>query len=306
MKSTSALVKAINMEWSNFAWQGEKEKEALYVPVKFEFDASTHWLQLDTGCNRSIIYDVPLRQLTGRSEFKDKYFVLNGKMGNYEFKNERFRIKRNYGKVASASEKSEEIGVLGLNFLMRRILTIDYPNERFCICDSLTELPEELLKKAEFTRVRIRFGAVFLEELEFNDKPLKGIIFDTGASKFTLVFALESRWEKYAGKKGTQQGNCCLEVPGAWGEKVSLVGAKAKGVLRLRSLQTENPMIYFTPHIPNVKGIRRLLVRTIISVFRLANGLMGNEPFYNEYTVILDLQQNRFGFLKSLTNAPRP
>jgi len=303
MKSTSALAEAIEMEWSNFAWVGEKEE--LWVPVKFEFDASTHWLQLDTGWNRSIIYDVPLRQLTGRSEFKDKYFVLNGKIGNYEFRNERFRIKRNYGKITSASEKPEEIGVLGFNFLGRRILAIDYPNERFCVCDSLTELPEELLKKAEFTKVRIRFGALFLEELEFNDKPLRGIIFDTGASKFTLVFALKGRWEKYAGKKGTQQGNCCLEVPGAYGESVSLVGAKTKGVLRLRSLQIENPMICFTPRIPNVKGIRRLLIRTIISIFRV-NGLMGNEPFYNEYTIILDLQQNRFGFLKSLNDAPRP
>jgi hypothetical protein len=295
------LAKAIRMKWSSFAWEGEKE--ALYVPVKLDFDASTYWLQLDTGSNKSVIYDVPLRQLTGQTEFKDKYFVLNGSIGNYEFRDERFWIKRNYGKETSPSEKRNEIGVLGLSFLIRRILTIDYPNERFCVCDSLTELPEQLLKKAEFTRVRIRFGALFLEELEFDSKPLRGIILDTGSSRFTLVFALESRWEKFTGKKGTQQGNYCLEVPGAWGEKVSLVGAKAKGILRLRDLEIENPMVYFTPHLPNVSGVKRFLARIIISIFKV-NALMGNEPFYNEYTVILDLQKNRFGFLKSLNNAP--
>lgn len=291
------------MKWANFAWTDEKEKEALYVPVKLEFDASTYWLQLDTGCNKSLIFDVPLRQLTGKTKFKDKYFVLNGNIGNYEFRNERFWVYRNFGAEISRSEKRNEIGVLGLDFLIRRILTIDYPNERFCVCDSPTELPEQLLKKAEFTRVRIRFEKlripiVELEELEFDNKRLRGIFLDTGSSKFTLVFLLKNRWEKFTGKKVTEQGNCHLEVPAWRGKKVSLVGAKAKGILRLRDLEIENPMIYLFP----LSGIKHFLMRMGMSIFRV-NGLMGNEPFYNEYTVILDLQQNRFGFLKSLNNA---
>lgn len=287
------------MNWSNFAWTAEKE--AMYVPVKLEFDASTYWLQLDTGCEETLIYDFPLRQLTGQTEFKGKYFVLNGKIGNYEFRNERFRIKRNYGKEILPSAKFNEIGTLGLDFFMQRILIIDYPNDRFCVCDSLTELPEELLKKAEFTRVRIKFGKLFLEELEFDNKPLKGIFLDTGSSRFTLVFLLKSRWQKFTGKKCTQQGDYYLELP-AWGKKVSLIGAKAKGILRLRDLEIENPMVYFDPHLP-ISGIKRFLMRIGMSIFKV-NGIMGNEPFYNEYTVILDLQQNRLGFLKSLNCAP--
>jgi hypothetical protein len=286
------------MQWSNFAWTAEKE--AMYVPVKLQFDASTYWLQLDTGCRENLIYNVPLRQLTGQTEFKDRYFILNGRIGDYEFRNERFWIKRNYGNEISPSAKFNEIGTLGLDFLMQRILTIDYPNDRFRVCDSLNELPEELLKKARFTKVRIKLGKLFLEELEFDNKPLRGIFLDTGSSRFTLVFLLKSRWEKFTGKKDTQ-GDCYLELP-AWGKKVSLVGAKAKGSLRLRDLEIENPMIYFDPHLP-VIGLKRFLMRIGMLIFKV-NGIMGNEPFYNEYTVILDLQQNRFGFLKSLNYAP--
>jgi hypothetical protein len=187
------------MKWFNFAWTAEKE--AMYVPVKLEFDASTYSLQLDTGSEETLIYDFPLRQLTGQTEFKGKYFVFNGKIGNYEFRNERFWIKRNYGKEILPSAECNEIGTLGLGFFMQRILTIDYPNDRFCICDYLTELPEELLKKAEFTKVRIKFGKLFLEELEFDNKPLKGIFLDTGSSRFTLAFLQKSRWQKFTGKK---------------------------------------------------------------------------------------------------------
>jgi hypothetical protein len=286
------------MEWINFEWSSEKEKEALYVPVKLEFDASTYWLQLDTGCNKSFIFDVPLRQITGKAKLNDKYFVLNGNVGNYEFRNERFRVYRNFGEEISRSERRNEIGVLGLGFLTQRILTIDYPNERFCLCNSIGELPEELVKKTRFAGVRIRHGKLFLEELRFRDKPLTGIILDTGSSKFTLILLRERLWRKLTGKKGNEKDNYYLEVP-AWGEKkVTLVGARAKGVLKLADLEIEDPMIYYDSHIP-ASGVMSLLVRVGIRIFGV-NGILGNAPFYDEYTVIFDLQQNRFGFLKSL------
>jgi hypothetical protein len=285
------------MEWSSFEWSSEKEKEALYVPVKLEFDASTYWLQLDTGCNRSFIFDVPLRQITGKAEFKDKNFILNGSIGNYEFRNQRFWVFRNFGEQISRSGKRNEIGVLGLGFLTRRILTIDYPNERFCFCNSLAELPEELVKKTRFTAVRIKHGKLFLEELRFRDKPLTGILLDTGSSRFTMILLRERLWQRLTGKKGNEKDNHYLEVP-AWGEKkVTLVGAKAEGILKLADLEIENPAIYFDSHIP-ASGIMSLLVRVGIRMFGV-NGIMGNAPFYDEYTVIFDLLQKRFGFLKS-------
>ena len=265
--------------------------------MRLEFDASTYWLQLDTGCNRSFLFDVPLKQITGKAKFKDKYLVLNGSIGDYEFRNQKFWVFRNFGEQISRSGKRNEIGVLGLGLFTRKILTIDYPNERFSLCDSLAELPEELVKKTRFAEVRIRHGKLFLEELRFRDKPLTGIILDTGSSKFTLILLREQLWQKLTDKKGNEKDNHYLEVP-AWGEKkVTLVGAKVKGILKLADLEIEDPMIYFDSRIP-ASGIMSLLVRVGIRIFGV-NGIMGNAPFYDEYTVILDLQQNRFGFSKS-------
>jgi hypothetical protein len=299
VKSEYALVKAMKMEWSSFAWTSEKE--AMYVPVKLEFDKTTYWLQLDTGCKESLVYDVPLRQLTGQTAFQDKYCVLSGEIGNYGFRNERFWIKQHYGEQILSSGKHNEIGTLGLDFFMDKILAIDYPNDRFCICKSLTELPEELVKEIEFTRVRIKFGKLFLEELKFRDKPLRGIFLDTGSSRFTLVLLLKHHWQKLTGKKGNEQDNQYLDVP-AWGEKVSIMGAKAKGILKLGDLEIEDPMIYLEPHLPG-DGIKYFLMRIGIRIFKV-NGIMGNAPFYDKYIVILDLQQNRFGFLKSFNDIP--
>jgi len=153
------------------------------------------------------------------------------------------------------------------------------------------------LKKTIFTGVRIRHRKLFLEELRFGNQPLTGIFFDTGASTFTLVLLRERLWQKLTGKKGNEKDNHYLEVP-AWGEKkVTLVGAKAEGILKLADLEIENPAIYYDSHIP-ASRIMSLLVRMGIRIFGV-NGIIGNAPFYDEYTVILDLLQSRFGFLKS-------
>jgi hypothetical protein len=286
--------KTVRMEWSNFEW--ESNKEALYVPVRLEFDKATYWLQLDTGCEETLIYEVPLKQLTGQMEFRDKYFTLSGEIGNYRFARVRFRIKRNYGSQVASSGNHSEIGTLGLDFFKGKILAVDYPRERFCIGDSQTELPEELVKKSGFTRVRIRHGKLFLEELRFSDRPLNGIFLDTGSSMFTLVLLLKQRWQKLTGKKGDEKDNHYLEVP-AWGKKVTLVGARAKGILSLGDLEIEDPMVYFDPRIP-ASGVKSILVRIGIRIFRV-NGIMGNAPFYDRHAIIIDLQQNRFGLSES-------
>jgi hypothetical protein len=239
---------------------------------------------------------VPLRQISRKAEFKDKYLVLNGSIGNYEFHNERFWVSGNFGEEISHSGKRNEIGILGLGFFKDKILTVDYPHGRFCICDSLMDLPDEFVKKTRFTRVRIRHGKLFLEELRFNGKPLRGIFLDTGSSQFTLVLLLRRLWQKLTGKKGDESDNQYLEVPAWRDKKVTLVGAKAKGVLELANLEVEDPMTYLDSHIP-ASGVMSLLVRVGIRIFGV-NGIMGNAPFYDKYTVILDLQQNRFGFLK--------
>lgn len=281
-------------KWTNFAWA--PQKGAVYVPVKLEFDTSTYWLQLDTGCEKTLIYEVPLRQLTGQMEFKDKNLMLSGKIGNYEFENERFRIRKDYGGQILSSRKYNEIGTLGLDFFMDKVLVIDYPNDRFCICNSLNELPEELVKKTKFTGVRIKFGKLLLEELKFNNKPLEGIFFDTGSSRFTLVLLRKQHWQKLTGRKGNEQSNDYLEVP-AWGRKVTLIGAKAKGTLKLGDLEIEDPIIYFQPHLA-ASSVKHFLIRIGIQIFKVY-GIMGNAPFYHKYVVILDLQQNRFGFLET-------
>ena len=135
------------MEWSSFAWEGS-QKEVLYVPVKLEFSEATYWLQLDTGSNRTLIYEVRLRQLLGQTkEFPSKDIILNGEIGNYRFTNVRFRVKKNYGSQGLSFEKYNEIGTLGLDFFKEKILAVDYPHERFCTCNSLAKLPEELVKK---------------------------------------------------------------------------------------------------------------------------------------------------------------
>jgi hypothetical protein len=73
--------------------------------------------------------------------------------------------------------------------------------------------------------------------------------------------------------------------------------------LKLGDLEIEDPMVYFDSHIP-ASRVKSLLVRVGIRIFGV-NGIMGNAPFYDRHTVILDLRGNRFGFLKSFNDIPR-
>ena len=83
------------------------------------------------------------------------------------------------------------------------------------------------------------------------------------------------------GLQGTEKNTIRIKVP-YWGEEVSLVGAPVKGTLTIGTLKVSNPIAYFES-----TGI----VET--------DGLLGNALFYDEYTIIIDLRQNRFGILRN-------
>jgi hypothetical protein len=68
----------------------------------------------------------------------------------------------------------------------------------------------------------------------------------------------------------------------SWGKEVALVGAPVKGTLTIGTLQVPNAIAYFES-----TGI----VET--------DGFLGNALFYDEYTIIIDLRENRFGLLRN-------
>jgi len=127
---------------------------------------------------------------------------------------------------------------------------------------------------------------VFVRE-DFGDS-LDGALEDLVSRASMLpITTTKEIWRRLTGLQGTEESTIRIKVP-SWGEEVSLVGASVKGILTIGTLQVWNPIASFES-----TGI----VET--------DGLLGNALFCDEYTIIIDLRENRFGILRNqLDGAP--
>jgi hypothetical protein len=239
-------------------------------------------MQLDTGSNTSVVYGIPFNQLNYlayQDEGDENFVRLSGTLGNCVFDSLRFFMNKDFGDSLDEKEEHPLIGTIGPEFLVGKILLLDFPKMRFYLADSLNDALRDLLSRASFVDLERRNERLFVT-LQIAGVSYREFFFDTGASLFPIMTS-KKLWQKLTGLKGTEKSNIRVTAP-SWGEEVALIGAPVKGVLKFGKLQVRNPVAYFAP-----AG----LIDT--------DGLIGNALFYDEYMVVLDLKQNRFGILKS-------
>jgi hypothetical protein len=188
-------------------------------------------------------------------------------------------MNKDFGDSLDEKEEHPLIGTIGPDFLVGKVLVIDFPKSRFYLADSPNDGLRDLLSRASFVDLERRSDRLFVT-VEVAGVSYREFFFDSGASLLPILTS-KKLWQRFTGLKGTEKSNMRVTVP-SWGEEVALVGAPVKGVLKFGKLQVRNPIAYFAP-----KGLME------------ADGLIGNSLFYDEYMVILDLKQNRFGILES-------
>ncbi|MGA9519948.1 MAG: hypothetical protein WBV82_00710 [Myxococcaceae bacterium] len=271
--------------WSDFHWEAWNgfEKAAMFVPVQWGDTTEVHWLQLDTGSARSVLYRAP----TGvKGEVR-----IGGRIGHYRFENALFGIAGDAGEMPGSEEGPQLIGTLGLDFLKGRILLLDLPAGRFAILEGGSELPESVRGKVHFVPLELRHDKAMIQ-VQIGGAPLH-LFYDTGASIFSAVTPM-STWQKLTGRSGHEADNAALVVP-SWGRSVALVGARAAGAMAFSSVAVEEPLIFCDPAEPPFFDF---------SSVPPADGLLGNALFSDGYLVVLDLDGNRFGLTaSSLTQA---
>ncbi|MCX5752305.1 MAG: retropepsin-like aspartic protease, partial [Candidatus Krumholzibacteria bacterium] len=166
-----------------------------------------------------------------------------------------------------------------------KVLVVDYPNKRFCLVDSLDGALEDLVSRASFVDLQRRNDKLFVP-VRIGGMYSENFFLDTGASMLPIT-TTKALWQRLTGLRGNEKSTIRITVP-SWGKEVSLVGAPVKGTLTIGTLQVSNPVAYFAS-----TG----LVET--------DGLLGNALFYDEYTIIIDLRENRFGILKNQLDRAR-
>jgi hypothetical protein len=274
--------------WSNFEWSGGSigdkvfDRAALMVPVRLEHRPDLYWMQLDTGCNVTVVYQIPFDQLkypVQRIEGRDDFIALSGAIGNCPFDSFPVFVWEDFGDSLGARGEHSRIGTIGPDMLAGKVLVLDYPNRRFCLADSLDGALKDLVSRASFVDLQRRNDKLFIP-VRIGDLYSENFFLDTGSSMLPITTTKEM-WRRLTGLQGTETSNIRIKVP-SWGEAVSLVGAPVKGILTIGTLQVWNPVAYFAS-----TGI----VET--------DGILGNALFYDEYTIIVDLRANRFGILRN-------
>ena len=109
---------------------------------------------------------------------------------------------------------------------------------------------------------------------------------DMGTSPLPLV-TTKALWQKATGRTGNEPDNQVLTL-----ENTKFIGAPIQKKTCIGILQITHSMAYFVPEQASLDFEN--------CPFRI-KGFIGNEPFYKDYTVIIDLPHKRFGILQTST-----
>lgn len=281
--------------WSPFEWIsfsiGDKtfDRAAILIPVKLTGTTRALWMQLDTGSDATMVYEIPWKQLhltVPQAAGDSSKILLSAAIGNQWFDSLWVRMAYGFGDSLTEKEERPVIGTIGQDWLIGRILLLDFPHKRFCLLSSVESIPKEFLARASFVDLHNRNNKLFIT-IEVADTASNYFFFDTGSSLFQIV-TTPALWKKFTGLRGDEKNIARLKVP-SWGKEAILLGAPTKGPLKIGSLTVRNPTVYFDS--------------TALNDFTTwpfkVDGLVGNALFYDHHTILIDLIKNRFGVLRN-------
>ena len=214
------------INWSPFTWSSQNvggkmhDKTAMLLPVKFEGDTSTYQMQLDMGVTATVLYgrsleNVNIDQSDTLSAGYSNYYLLKTHLtlDNQTLKTDTFPVMRNFRR-----SNPRLVGSIGIKELKRKILLIDYPNNRFALLDSF---PKNYDKKFESISYEMdRQGRVGLP-VQVGDSTYN-FLFDTSSS-LTAMLTINRLYDKFTGQ--TKSGQDTI-IASSWGNTLTLIGAR--------------------------------------------------------------------------------
>ena len=288
----SATGEAGDLRWNDIVWVslpiGDRTvaKAVLALNVEIVGLNRKALMQLDLGSDSTVIKGVPYRALGGLNTPEGGYIEVTGIIADYPFKKQAFFLATNSGDPPKEGE-TPELGTIGANFFQQRLLVLDLVRNKVAIASSINNIPRELEEKISFGPLQYRRGKIFID-VHINGHEEKGIFYDTGASSFSIV-TMRERWEQLTGRMPTDDRNDVWSLS-SWGKKASLIGAPLRGSMCISNACLEAPMVYFES-----SGLKNFQFDKYPFP---ATGLVGNAPFVDRYSIVIDLPNRRFGLYR--------
>lgn len=298
--TTTWTIKNINpdssgISWAKFEWSGATlsgkyfDRVAILIPCKieglpynftFQFDLGIGATEINQNSISSFLKVNPdlsrrIKNLKSPLQFwnsRKRFNELTINFGNIKASTENGFLKKNYGVKYDVSNSSDNtvyhIGSIGTDMFRNKILIIDYPNQRFAICDTL---PDSY--KISFSNMELDTIGHIILPMQLKGKNYK-VLFDNGSSIFPLLVD-GSRINEFS----TSPDIDTLGV-NSWGVMHSATGRLMKDSFQLAG-HTFSKVEVFAYHIKSLKT-------------NLFDAITGNILFWDK-TVIIDFKHKKFG-----------
>lgn len=282
------------LSWAKFYWVESElgsrnyERTAMFIPARIEGLPYSFSFQFDLGSDLTMLYDrnmqsiaeahgvlskrigrlkSPLQFWNSRKAFKN----ITLDFGELKATSENCFVKANYGEELSKSLPDSTpipVGTIGADLFQGKVLIIDYPNQRFTICDSL---PDAF--KVPLTDIALDNAGRALLPLKLRGGTYKAL-FDNGSSLFPLLVT-EDRINTFSTSPPTDT----IEIS-SWGTIHKVIGRPFNDSLRLGEETFANFLVY---------ADYRKEART-----NDYDAITGNALFWNR-TIIIDFKNKKFG-----------
>ncbi|HEX6053500.1 MAG TPA: hypothetical protein VFZ21_29730 [Gemmatimonadaceae bacterium] len=265
------------------------ERSVLQVPVRLPNAPDSLFLQLDTGSDQTMFYEIPYRELRPDLPDPPPRFVLErATVGTELLDRDTIWLRPKSGRPI-ASTRARTIGTLGADVLRTRVLIIDYAAARFALLPPGVAVPPDLDQRTRWTTLTARDGKLFIHaRVAGNDRD--DLFFDSGSSAFPLVVRREL-WRQLTGREPGDAANDVWTAT-SWGREVPLIGAPLLGSVAIAGLEFRAPMTFFHGDTAGPPGFFET------SQYPVA-AYIGNVLFADSLTVIVDAERRRFGIARS-------
>lgn len=281
--------------WANFTWTNQTingkryEKTAMLIPARIAGIKNDLTFQFDIGANRTMLYENSLssfyfqnkelaenvKSLSFPASFsknKKRFKNLDITFGGYKISNKSAYVLGNYGRTYPAETvrkgHSIHIGTFGADLLQGKVLIIDYPGQKFALCE---EVPERFNKS--LVDIELDNNGRPVLPLVLNAKTYR-ILFDNGSSLFPLTTTSEN-----INNFSQNPVIDSIEIS-SWGKKHIVDSRMITDSFKLAGREFSNVKVY-----ENHSGL---------GIDKKTDGMAGNFLFWDKI-IIIDFKNKRFG-----------
>lgn len=263
--------------WAAFNWtsdsQGNRffERSAMMIPAKVEGLPYTFLFQFDMGSNLTMLYGENVKVLQAR------YPAVNFKspvirFGAFSAVTQNCYIQHNYGDSLALTGTDSTgflpLGTIGADMFQNKVLIIDYPNERFAICDSVPAGFDVAMTDITLDK----YGRAILPMVLKNKR--YRVLFDNGSSLFQLIASAKNI------ARFSQEKDADTIRISSWGKKHDVTARPLKDSFMLAGQHFYNIMVY-ADHRDDAGDAS-------------FDAITGNALFWDK-TVIIDFKNKKFG-----------